>query len=185
MTEINPEGSMGDFVYPNSDGGMVWWGHKAATKNDIINLQVFLGEDVVIDEPSLVGLYHPLWVSVADAKKEHKYRKGGIGSIAYENQFVKSGVYFWPQQHDPDGGWYWIDGEMVKGTPPDAGACHKVYNDGYNDVWAGPEPDTEAEKFLGGSKYYFDIKQGVYQVNGKEGEVEVPTLRQLARYLKQ
>lgn len=183
MTDINPEGSLGEFVFPSSSGGMIWWGREAAEKNDIINLHIELGKDVVIDEPSLVGLYHPLWTSKGDSQKEAKNRRGGFGSEIYQNQFTQSGVYFWDQRYDDDG-WYWIDGEMVKGTPPNAGAIHQVYNDGYYDIWAGPEPGTDAEKFLGDSAYFFDVKQGVYQVKGREGEVETPTLREISRYLK-
>ena len=185
MSKIDYEnGSVGDFVNPSSDGGMVWWGTGPATAADIKNLKIALGDSVKIDEGSLVGLYHPLWISKADADKDRSARKGGYGSATYQNQFVKSGVFFWDQRYDGDGWYYNSDGESVKGTPPDAGACHQVYNDGYYDIWEGPEPDTEAEAFLGDSSYYFDVKQGVYQVKGKAGEVEMPTLRELARYLK-
>ncbi len=149
-------------VYRNGKyvtNGMVWVGLQQATEGDIEALKEATGGIADVDEASLVGRYHPDWSSNASLEKPRNARMGGLGSETYQLQKVGEGVRF---SDEPM--WLRRGGEMVYDSPID-GAYH-VAKVGvtYTENRDGPEPGSEADVYLGDGEFYFDHKNGWWDV---------------------
>ena len=143
-------------------GGMVWMGDQPATEADKQALRVYYtGEgEPAFDELSLVGLFDPEWSCFRHTVKPTRHPQGGLRSFAYEHQKVGRGVKFTDHAifHFNE------EGRHVHDIPPNHGAYHTGVN---GDAYAGPEPDSEAERILGDGLYFWNVKRNWYEVHDK------------------
>lgn len=151
--------------------GMVFYGLDKATQEDLDTLNDYLSgtrpgsvnlEWKDVDHRALVGRYHAKWSNYwydNDPNVEPHQKPGGLGSDTYERQLVGYGVEF---AKEPI--WHYdAEGNFIKAIPANMGAYHK-YNwpDGYSDLIAGPEPESEAAILLNGGSYGWDDEAQYY-----------------------
>ena len=145
--------------------GMIFMGYEKVTQKQLDQLVKDLGassiDEIQIDPGTPMGRWHPDYCSYWESFNSPSSRMGGLGSQTYEHQKVKRGVEF---AKEP--GWYTsLDGELLKGIPGNAGERHMHYvgQDTY-DWYEGPEPGSDAEKFLGDGTYAWNKKNSWYVV---------------------
>lgn len=159
-----------------ASGGMVYMGYLPATKTDYEMLRSWLNESpyhdfdsieemaeqILIDEKSVVGLWHPDWsddwTDYAFPPGEDRWRAmGGEGSDEYMTQFLGKGVQIAREKI-----WHYNEkGEFVMEIPGLVGEYHAKYlGDGYYDNYVGPEPGSRAAELLGKDQYYLDDRFG-------------------------
>ncbi len=161
----------GDYIdpqknrYPNKPG-WVFIGKEAADQNDYDDLLAFVegvDEPYNYDRLSIQGRWHPRW-TYANAiilRIEPEDMMGGLGSNTYRMQKMHTGVKLteeriWLNWYDEDG-----NQVMEKVVPPNKGAYHQDNN---QMIWEGPMPGSQADKYIGDNKIFFDEKNGWYAV---------------------
>lgn len=157
--------------YPGE--GMLWYGREnEPTKADYAALDAALESqghgEYSIDKLTLVGRYHPKWTTACDEKVDtpKSSRDGGYGSPTYEMQNIFPGASL---TEEP----IWIhgkDGSLEKIVPPNSGLYWMDLN---QMAWAGAEPKSVADEYIGDEKLYFDRVAGMWKVPCDEvGPVE-------------
>jgi hypothetical protein len=134
----------------------MFYGNLPVTEADWAQLEGYTRtdrDDLPIDQPTLVGRWDYDWSSWYD-EQDPDDPFGGVGSPVYESQLVGVDVSFTDKAM-----WYrTVDGEYVKGIPPNLGAYHN-WSDGMStENREGPKPGTASAEYLeaNGGNYYWD-----------------------------
>ena len=127
----------------------------------IENIQAIGGFDSC-DLRSIGGLWSARWSTLYDDYYEvdPSYKSGGLGSAVYQTQKVGDGVKFTKTSI-----WYELDGDYIKGIPPNLGAYHTASTNGETYNSAGPMPGSPAAQLLGDGHYVWNEIQEWYEVS--------------------
>jgi len=194
-----PDGVVFAWGVPANGAGYIWCSTEAMTDEDFKFFRGWISEPhmvggiglpglpleefdkdpwLYIQQSTILGTHHKdyttSWVEEAINDDQYARRKrgsGGLGSIAYENQHLPSGVRMPEPIYRPGGakytkGFWYFDSEenMVRGIPSEnCGAHHRL-----DDVNVeGPMPGSDAEKKLKTKVIYWNEHKGWFALKDK------------------